>query len=96
MFNEANLNEKGKAFIRTLQLEATWQKDWNLIQQMGTPVPNEVMSVYSFDYGMFLVLPVVNNKEITHVVFYPLSQEKNAIGKIKEPVIIRKGQKKCP
>ena len=96
LFNEANLNEKGKAFIRTLQLEATWQKDWNLIQQMGTPVPNEVMSVYSFDYGMFLVLPVVNNKEITHVVFYPLSQEKNAIGKIKEPVIIRKGQKKCP
>lgn len=69
-FNKDDLNEQGLAFVEALQTREGWEKEWNEILKVGTPEPNHAIRVYSFSYEGFFILPVMNDKEITHVVFY--------------------------
>ena len=80
-YYNANLNMVGQAFIQNVESTPAWETQWATVEKAGNPHPNEVFCVYSPSHGTFTVLPVLEGEEITHVVFYPMTENS-------EPLII--------
>ena len=88
-FGLQNLDETGLAFVRTIQEVREWEEAWADVEELGSPSPNDVFCACSPGNGLFLVLPVLSDGEVTHVVFYPL-EESGA------PVVVGKDCEDCP
>ena len=89
-----NLTPTGKAFIEFIHSNPEWEKTWTAAQKTGTPAPNESMGVFSPKYGNFIVLPIINQNEITHVAFFPVDTAESRAGNAS--MIITKDQEQRP
>ncbi|MFA5850444.1 MAG: hypothetical protein WC833_11250 [Bacteroidales bacterium] len=90
-FDEGSLNAAGQVFTKAAQASPAWGKSWGEISKIGTPLLNEVLFLYNFPKGAFCLVPVVSNKEIKALVFFPLDSKGNydEIKVIGEPIIVK-------
>ena len=90
-FDEGSLNATGQVFTKAVQAFPAWGKSWGEISKIGTPLLNEVLFLYNFPKGAFCLVPVVSNKEIIALAFFPLDSEGNydEIKVIGEPIIVK-------
>ncbi|MFR7810256.1 MAG: hypothetical protein ACLU4N_13890 [Butyricimonas faecihominis] len=63
-----NLTPTGKAFVN-LSTQIQNGKKHGMQRKNRNSAPNESMGVFSPKYGNFIVLPIINQNEITHVAF---------------------------
>lgn len=77
------LDATGTAFMKLVMERETWQSEWEIIEDLGTPQPNETR--LQKDYYL---LPVRVKKDTYYAIFYPLEDGE-------DETIIKLGTPKC-
>lgn len=73
------LNATGEVFMERVKERNNWQAEWEAIEKLGTPLPNE--SKYGKDYYL---LPVFAGKNAYYGIYYPVEGERDTC-KLGEP-----------
>lgn len=66
------LNTTGAAFMERVMERENWQREWEVIEKLGTPLPNR--SRMNKDY---CILPVKVRKDTFYAIYYPLEKDKD-------------------
>ena len=66
------LNATGTAFMKLVMERETWQSEWEIIEDLGTPQPNKSR----LQKDCYL-LPVKVKKDAYYAIFYPLENEED-------------------
>lgn len=77
------LDATGTAFMELVMERETWQSEWEIIEDLGIPQPNETR--LQKDYYL---LPVKVKKDSYYAIFYPLENEE-------DETAIKLGNPKC-
>ena len=77
------LDATGTAFMELVMERETWQSEWEIIEDLGIPQPNETR----LQKGYYL-LPVKVKKDSYYAIFYPLETEE-------DETAIKLGNPKC-
>lgn len=64
------LDATGTAFMKLIMERETWQSEWEIIEDLGTPQPNKSR----LQKDCYL-LPVKVKKDTYYAIFYPLENE---------------------
>ena len=90
-FDEGSLNASGLVVTKAVKAFPAWEKSWGEISKIGTPLLNEVLFLYNYPKGAFCLIPVVSNKEIIALAFFPLDSKGNydEITVVGEPIIVK-------
>lgn len=78
------LNATGEAFMERVKERDNWQVEWETIEKLGTPLPNE--SKYGKDYYL---LPVLVGKDAYYGVYYPVEGDRDTC-KLGDPLYVNK------
>lgn len=78
------LNAMGEAFMERVKERDNWQVEWEAIEKLGTPLPNE--SKYGKHYYL---LPVFAGKDAYYGVYYPVEGDRDTC-KLGDPLYVNK------
>lgn len=88
------LNPAGERFMELISTYENWQTDWENMNKIGTPLPNEASVRFLAPQNSYYIMPIVNGKEIISVALYPLLiEEENRLVTASPTVIEKKDAK---
>lgn len=88
------LDSTGEKFMEIISSYKNWQTDWNKITKLGTPLSNEADIVFFYPEKKYYIIPIANDKEITHVAIYSLNLTAKNEFTAASPTIINKDNAK--
>lgn len=71
---EEKLNQTGKAFMALVMERENWEKEWQIIKELGIPQPNKSRHIKEY-----YILPVYASKDNYYAIFYPI-EDINQLG----------------
>jgi hypothetical protein len=69
-----NLSENGEFFVTKLKQRPGWEKEWESLRELGEPSVNQATVAMGGGQGWFLVLPLLDGKEMAGMVVYPFKE----------------------
>lgn len=67
-----SLTPAGEQFMELVSTYGDWRSDWDKLNAMGTPLPNEANIIYVLPQNGYSILPILNDNEITGFALYPI------------------------
>ena len=67
-----NLNRIGTKFMERVMTRGDWVNEWQEIEEVGTPMPNESIMAFGGGYKWHYLMPLQVNGEVNGLVVYPI------------------------